>query len=126
MRGATSWGDGEACPRGGRSLKSGTLAMHCHAAWGQWAVQLLQCTASPHGCSGKWNFCNALPHYLGPWKVQLVQCTVSLPEGSGQWNSCNILPHRLGAVGSGTRCNAVPHCLGAVGSGTPAMRGATN
>ena len=61
--------------------------MHCATAWGQWAVELLQCTASLHGGSGQWNSCNAPP---------------SLPGGSGQCNSCNALPHCLGAVGSGT------------------------
>ena len=66
--------------------------MHRLTAWGQWAVQLLQCTAS-------------LP--WGQWAVELLQCTASLPGGSGQCNS-----------NSG---NALPRCLGAVGSGTPAM-----
>ena len=41
--------------------------MHCLTAWEQWAVQLLQCTAS-------------LP--WGQWAVQLLQCTSSLPWGS--------------------------------------------
>ena len=60
-----------------------TSTMHSLTAWGQWAVQLLQCTAS-------------LP--WGQWAVQLLQCTASLPGGSGQWNSCNAPPHCLGAV----------------------------
>ena len=34
-------------------------------AWGQRAVQLLQCTASLPWGSGQWTFCNALPHCLG-------------------------------------------------------------
>ena len=34
-------------------------------AWGQSAVQLLQCTASLRGGSGQCNSCNALPHCLG-------------------------------------------------------------
>ena len=65
MRGPISWGDGESCPGGGRCLKSGTPPMHCHTAWGQWAVQLMQCTTSLPGGSGQWNSCNALPHCLG-------------------------------------------------------------
>ena len=52
MRRPTSWGNGEPCPRGGRCLKSGTPAMHCHTARGQWVVQLLQCTTSLPGGSG--------------------------------------------------------------------------
>ena len=97
--------------------------MHCLTAWGQWAVELLQCTASLPGGSGQCNSCNALPHCLGAlgsaifaiqcrtawgqWAAQLLQCTASLAGSSGQCNSCN----------------ALPHCLGAVGSATPAMGG---
>ena len=119
------------------AVNSATPAMHCLTAWGQRAVQLLQCTASLPRGSGQCNSCNALPH---------------CPRGSGQCNSCNVLPHCLGAVGSATpamhcltawgqrtvqllqctaslpggsgqcnSCNALPHCLGAVGSATPAM-----
>ena len=39
--------------------------MHCLTAWGQWAVELLQCTTSLPGGSGQWNACNALLHCLG-------------------------------------------------------------
>ena len=46
---------------------SATPAMHCLTAWGQWAVQLLQCTASLPGGSRQCNSCNALPHCL--WAV---------------------------------------------------------
>ena len=49
LRGPTSWGDGACYLGGGRCLKSGTSAMHCLIARGQWAVQLLQSTASPRG-----------------------------------------------------------------------------
>ena len=77
--------------------------MHCPTAWGQWVVQLLQCTTSLPGGSGQWNSCNTLPHRLGAvgsgtpamhcrtawgqWAVELLQCTASLPGGSGQWTS---------------------------------------
>ena len=100
------------------ALGSGTPAMHCLTAWEQWAVQLLQCTASLPGGSGQCSFCNALPHCLGAvdsaisamhyptawgqWAVDLRQYTDARPGGSGQCNSCNALPHCLGAVGSGT------------------------
>ena len=80
------------------AVGSATPAMHCLTAWGQWAVQLLQCTASLPGGSGQCNSCNALPHCLGvvgsatpamhcltawgEWALQLLQCTASLPGGS--------------------------------------------
>ena len=44
---------------------SGTPAMHRHTAWGQWAVELLQCTATLPVGSGQWNSSNAPPHCLG-------------------------------------------------------------
>ena len=97
--------------------------MHCLTAWGQWAVELLQCTAPLPGGIGQCNFCNTLPHCLGAvgsatpamhcltalgqWAAEPLQRTASLPGSSGQCNSCN----------------ALPHCLGAVGSATPAMGG---
>ena len=87
------------------AVGSGSPAMQCLTAWGQWVVQLLQCTASA------W----------GQWAVELLQCTASLPGGSGQCNSCNALPHCPGGSGQCNSCNALPRCLGAVGSGTPAM-----
>ena len=119
------------------AVGNGTPAIHCHTAWGQWAVELVQCT----DCLTAW----------GQWAVQLLQCTASLPSGSRQCNSCNALPHCLWAVGSGTpamlcptawgqwaaqllqctaslpggsgHCNSrstPPHCPGAVSSATPA------
>ena len=39
--------------------------MHCPTAWGQWAVQLLQCTAPLPWGSRQRNSCNAMPHCLG-------------------------------------------------------------
>ena len=47
------------------AVGSATPAIHCPAAWGQWAVDLLQCTVQVPGGSGQWNSCNALPHCLG-------------------------------------------------------------
>ena len=74
--------------------------MHCHTTWGQWAVELLQCTTTLPGGGGQCNSCNALPHYLGAvgsgnsavpcltawgqWAVQLPQCTHYLTAW-GQW-----------------------------------------
>ena len=73
--------------------------MHCLTAWGQRAVELLQCTASLPGGSGQCNPCNAPPNCLGAagsgtpamhcptaWgqrAAELLQCTASLPWG--QW-----------------------------------------
>ena len=47
------------------AVGSATPATHCLTAWGQLAVQLLQCTASLPGGSGQCNSCHALPHCLG-------------------------------------------------------------
>ena len=94
------------------AVGSATPAMHCPTAWGQWAVQLLQCTAPLPGGSGQCNSCNALPHCLRQWTVQLLQCTAPLPGGSGQCNSCNVLPHCLGAADTAT---PAMHCLTALG-----------
>ena len=117
--------------RGRRSSSSSS------SSWGQWAVQLLQCSGSLPWGSGQWNSCNALPHCpwavgsatpamhcptaWGQWAVQLLQCTAPLPRGSGEWNSCNALPHCPGGSGQCNSCNALPHCPGAVGSATPVM-----
>ena len=91
--------------------------------WGEWAQELLQCTASLPGAVGSGTFGMHCLTASGPWEVEfvqcaapllgvewakeLLQCSASLPVGSGQWNSCNALPHCLGAVG-----NASPamHC----------------
>ena len=47
------------------AVGSGTPAMHCLTAVGQWAVELLQCTASLPPGSGQCNSCSTLPHCLG-------------------------------------------------------------
>ena len=137
MRQATSWGEAESCPGGGRCLKSGNFAMHYHSAQGQWAAELLHCTASLLGSCGEWNSYN-LP-LQGPvavgrgthsthcltawwqWVVPLLQYTASLPGGSGKWSFCNALPRRQRAVGTGTPTMHFTHCLGATGSQSPAM-----
>ena len=120
------------------AVGSAAPAMLCLTALGQWAMELLQYTATLPGGSGQCSSCNAL--------------TASLPGGSGQCNSCNALPHCPRAVGSATpamhcltawgqwavellqrsaplpgvsgqrnSCNALPHCLGAVDNVTPAV-----
>ena len=105
--------------------------MHCLTAWGQWVVQLLQCTTTPPGGGGQWSSYNARAPQLGGRGV--LPRRQSLPK---ERYSHNALPHCLGAVGSATpamhcltalgsgqwnSCQALPHCPGAVGSATPAM-----
>ena len=81
------------------AVGSGPPSMHCPTAWAQWAVDLLQHTASLPGGSGQWTSFNALPHCLGAvgsatpamhcltalgqWAVQLLQYSAALPGGSG-------------------------------------------
>ena len=123
-----------------------TPAMHCLTAWGQWTMQLSQCTAPLPGGSGQWNSCNAPPQCLGAvgsatpamhyptawgqWVVQLLQCTASLPGGRGQCNSCwgqravqllQFTASLLRGRGRCNSCNALPRCLGTAGSATLAM-----
>ena len=100
------------------AVGSGTPAVHCHTAWGQWAVGHLLYTATLPGGSGQWDTCCTLPHCRGAvgsgtpavhcltawgqWAVGHLLYTASLPGGSGQWDTCCTLPHCRGAVGSGT------------------------
>ena len=143
MRGPPSWGDKESCPGGGRCLKSGTPAMHCHCQKSR--PPAMHCHTA--WGSGQRNACHALPRCLGAvgsatpaihclaawgqWAVQLLQCTATPPGGDVQWNLCNARAHQLGGRGvpprerslpkERTSFNALPHCVGAVGSGTHVM-----
>ena len=97
-----SWGHGQCSPCNALphclgAVGNATPALHCPTAWGQWAVQLLQCTASLPGAVG-----SATPAMHS--ETPVMHC----PTGSGQWNSCNALPHCLVAVGSAT---PAIHCL---------------
>ena len=47
------------------ALGSGTPAMHRFTAWGQLAVQLVQCTASLPGGSGQWYSRTKVPRCMG-------------------------------------------------------------
>ena len=69
------------------AVGSATPAINCHTACGEWAVQLMQCTATPPGGRGQWNSYSGLPHCLG---------------AVGIASSCNRLPHCLGAAGNRT------------------------
>ena len=83
---------------------SGTLAIHLLTVLGQWAVELLQYTASlPRGRV-----------------VELLHGTASLPGDTEQWNSCNAPPHCLRAMGGAT---SAIHCLDAWGHGAVTTRG---
>ena len=64
-RGSGQWNSCNALPHCVRSVGSGTPFMRCHPAWGEWAVELLQCNASLPGGSGQRNSCNTMPHCLG-------------------------------------------------------------
>ena len=126
--GPNSWASRESYPRVGRCQKSEPPTMHCHTAWGQWAVELMSCTGGLPQGSGPWNSFKALPRSLGAVgsstlamhcltargqrAVELLQRSASLPCGCAQWNCCNALPHCLGALGSGIRAL---HCLTAWG-----------
>ena len=118
------------------AVGSGSPAVYCPTAWGEWAVELLQYTASLPGDRRQWTSCSTLPRSRGQRAVDLLQYTVPLLGGSGRWTSCSTLPHCLGqwavdllqytaplpgVSGQWTCCNTLPHCLGAVGSGTPAV-----
>ena len=101
--------------------------MQCLTAQGRWAPELVQCSASLPRGSGKWNFCNALPYYLGAggsathamrcltaWGhgvVELLGCLATLSGGSGECNSCIALPH---CPGNG-HCNSCDLCHNASG-----------
>ena len=53
------------CPTAWGAARSGTLATDPLLALGQWALELLQYTASLPWASGQWESCNTLPHRLG-------------------------------------------------------------
>ena len=94
---------------------------------GQWAVGILQCTATLPVDAGQWNSCNSLPQCFravgngscmyrhtacGQWAVGFLRCTATLPGGISRWNSYNAPPHCLGAVGNKT---LAMHCHTACG-----------
>ena len=136
-------GDGQSCPGGGGCLKGGTLAMQCHTASGQRAVQLLQCTATMPGAVGSGNPVRSCHTTQGHWVVELLQCAPAahllggrgvLPRRRSLPKNGTLATHRLTAWGqwavelpsctatllrgSGqcNSCNTQPHCLGGMGS----------
>ena len=94
LGGSGQWTSGNTLPHCLGAVSSATPAMHCLTVWGQWAAELLQCTAPQPGGIGQCNFCNTLPHCLGAvgnatpamhcltawgqWAVQLLQWVVGV------------------------------------------------
>ena len=86
--------------------------MQCLTAWSQWAMEILQYSASLPPGSGLWYVCNALPHYLGAMGNGnlAVHCLTAWVQWAVQLLQCNT--HRLGAVGRGIFSSAQAHQLG--------------
>ena len=74
----------------------------CLTAWGQWAVQLLQCTASLPSGSRQCNSCNALPHCLGGTGSPAQGVFGASCQGNGGASSSENQAHRHG--GDGESC----------------------
>ena len=109
-----------------------TSAAYCLTSRGQWAVELLSCTASLPWGIGQWNSCNALTHCVGVvssaspsmhcrtawrrWAVEHLQCAGPL-AGGGR----GVLPRRRWLPKQRNSRNALQHCLHARGNATFAM-----
>ena len=70
MHRQTAWGTGQwnscnAMLRCLGAVGSAAPAMHRHTAWGQWAVELLLCTATPPEGGGQRSSRNARARQLG-------------------------------------------------------------
>ena len=116
------------------AVGSGTPAMHCLTALGQWAVKLPQCTTSLPGGSGQWNSCNALPHCLGatgsgPPAMHRLTALGAVGSatpathyltawGQRAWELLQYTAALLGGSGQRISCNALPHWLGGSGQWT--------
>ena len=96
-----------ACPGGGRCRKSGPAAMHCHNAWGQWALELVQRIASLPRGSGQCNSCKTLPHRLGT-----VGSGTLAMHGPTSWGDGESCPRGGCSLKSAT---LAMHCLTAWG-----------
>ena len=67
------------------AVSNGTLATHCHNAWGQWAVELLSYTAVQPGGNG------SLSRSLGLFASLLVPitfCWLASPVLYSGWSDC--------------------------------------
>ena len=137
------WAEGSgqcnALSRRMEAVGSGTPALHCRIAWGQWAVELLPYTAPLPWGSGPGISCIALPLCLEAmvrashallcltaWRQWVLHTsTTHYLAAPGQWavelllNTAS-LPGGSGQWSFRSWCYALPVCLGAVGSGIPA------
>ena len=68
--GSGQWNFCYALPHCLGAVGSATPALHCLNVWGQWAVELLQCTASLPGGSGR---CNSVV-WCGVVRCGAVRC----------------------------------------------------
>ena len=104
-RGTTTWpmfaqggGGYNVPPHCPRAEGSGTPSMHCLTAWGQWAVQLLQCTTTPPRGGGQTNSYNAWAPQLGgravlqrrrPLPMECLRgAAAPIPTSWGDGDSC--------------------------------------
>ena len=126
----------------------GTLAMQGHAACGQWAFKLLQCTTTLPWAMRSVTRAMYRHSACGQWALKIPQCNAMLHGATLRWNSCNARSHYMRAVGYGTpamqyhttggpcavellQCsatvpavesrNALPQCLEALGSEHPPL-----
>ena len=74
------WKSWNAPPQCLGAMGTETHVMHGRTAWGQGAVELVQCTAIVLVGMGEWNCCIV----QGQRAVELLQCSATLPTGSGQ------------------------------------------
>ena len=94
------------------AVGSGFAAMQCLPAWGQWAVELPQCTATMPRALG--NGTPAMYRHTAWWQgaLELVPCTVSPRAGVVGHGTRSI--HCHSACGKWARIRAL-HCLTARG-----------
>ena len=80
--------------------------MHCRTTWGQWAVQLLQYTASLPRGSGQCNSCNTLPYFLeaGDSESPAIHCFTTRGVGSATPAMHCLTAWGGGSPTSATRC----------------------
>ena len=88
------WAEGsglwKACitlPHHAEAMGSETRTTHSLSALGQWALELLQCTALLPWGSGRCTSCNAQPHCLGVVGSATPEIFCLTSRGQWQWNS---------------------------------------
>ena len=131
------WNSCNALPHRPKAVGSGTLAMHCHTAWGAMgsATVAMHCPtaegavgsgtlamhSAPEG-SGQCNSSNAVPHC--PGAGGRATPVMHYHSACGQWAVELLLcsPTMLGGIAQCNSCTALPQRHGTVGNGTLAMR----